>query len=300
MAEDNRAGASRPFQETYGAITVTGRRVEDVAPALGGDYPLIIAIHGGGYSSGYFDLPGLSLLDRAYAIGIPVIAIDRPGYIGTTPLAPEDCTIEQTAVWLNDMIGHIWQRHGGKARGVFLIGHSIGGAMAISIAAGRRSWPLLGIAVSGVGLLTIDHGSAAANAFPDMPFIVVPPAVKDQRMFGPEWTYGPDVPALSHQANAPCPRAELADIVGNWHHVVRDIAARVDVPVHYRQGEFDRLWIVGPEQAAAFGAAFTHSPLVDAAAFNSAGHCIDLHRLGAAFQLEQLAFALRSCLQTPA
>ncbi len=261
MADDHRPGASRPFEQSFGDATVTGRQVESVAPELAGDYPLVIAIHGGGYSSAYFDLPGLSLLDRAQAIGVPVIAIDRPGYAGTTPLPPEDCTIERTAGWLNDIIGQIWQRHGGQARGVFLIGHSIGGAMAISVAAQHPSWPLLGIAISGVGLSTPDR--SRENAFPDTPFVTTPPAVKDQLMFGPDWTYAPDVPALSHQANAPGPRAELVDIVFHWHHAVRQVAAEVEVPVHYRQGEFDRLWIGGPEQAAGFGAAFTRSRRVD-------------------------------------
>ena len=42
--------------------------------------PLIVAIHGGTYTSAYFDVPGYSLLDRADASGVPIIAPDRPGY----------------------------------------------------------------------------------------------------------------------------------------------------------------------------------------------------------------------------
>ena len=36
--------------------------------------PLVVAIHGGTYSSAYFDVPGYSLLDRAAAVGIPILA----------------------------------------------------------------------------------------------------------------------------------------------------------------------------------------------------------------------------------
>ena len=49
----------------------------------GGDLPLVIALHGGTYTSAYFDVPGYSLLDRASGLGIPVIAVDRPGYGGS-------------------------------------------------------------------------------------------------------------------------------------------------------------------------------------------------------------------------
>ena len=48
--------------------------------------PLVIALHGGTYTSEYFDIPGYSLLDRAEAAGVPVIALDRPNYGGSSPL----------------------------------------------------------------------------------------------------------------------------------------------------------------------------------------------------------------------
>lgn len=53
------------------------------------DYPLVIAIHGGTYTSTYFDVPGYSLLDRAAALGIPSIAIDRPGMAPARPSRPQ-------------------------------------------------------------------------------------------------------------------------------------------------------------------------------------------------------------------
>jgi pimeloyl-ACP methyl ester carboxylesterase len=44
------------------------------------DTPLVVAIHGGGFTSAYFDVPGYSLLKRAALLGIPAVAVDRPGY----------------------------------------------------------------------------------------------------------------------------------------------------------------------------------------------------------------------------
>jgi pimeloyl-ACP methyl ester carboxylesterase len=285
------------FSETVGAIKLSGRYRFPAAGALTKDYPLIVALHGGTYTSAYFDLPGYSLMERAVMLGMPVIALDRPGYVDTTPFAPEDATIANNAERLDTAIGEIWKRHGGKARGIVVIGHSIGGAITVSIAARHPSWPLLGIAVSGVGLETPRESGSQWAALPKIPLIELPPAMKDMVMFGPDWTFAAPMPALGHESDAPVPRQELIDITSTWHSAVRGLTAKVKVPVHYRQAEFDRLWIVDAEQVRGFGAAFTNSPRVDAALFNSVGHCIDFHRLGAAFQLEQLAFALRCCVQ---
>jgi pimeloyl-ACP methyl ester carboxylesterase len=261
------------------------------------DIPLVIAIPGGTYTSRYFDVPGYSLLEHAAVSGIPVIAIDRPGYGNSTPLPPPESTIAGNAARLDDAIGQIWKRAGNGASGIVLIGHSIGGAVTVEIASRRPAWPLLGIAVSGVGLLTPPKDAETYAALPDIPMIELPSQVKDQMMFGPSWTFSSDMPGRSHLADAPVPRAELIDITGTWSTRVRALAARVTVPVHYRQAAFDPLWIVDAEQVSGFGAAFSASPSVDARVFESAGHCIDFHRLGLAFHLEQLAFALRCAVK---
>jgi pimeloyl-ACP methyl ester carboxylesterase len=145
--EDNMDSASRGqegrFSEKVGAITVSGRRRFPAANALTRDYPLIVALPGGTYTAKYFDLPGSSPMDRAIALGVPVIALDRPGYGDTTPFAPAEATIANNAQRLDAAIGELWTRHCGKASGVFVIGHSIGGAITVSFAArairiGRR------------------------------------------------------------------------------------------------------------------------------------------------------------------
>ena len=58
-------------------------------------------------------------------------------------------------------------------------------------------------------------------------------------------------------------------------------------------GEFDKLWITNEDEVIQFGKAFSGSPSVDARLLASAGHCIDFHRVGVGFQLEQIGFALR-------
>ena len=262
-------------------------------PRVGGDIPLIVAIPGGSYTSAYFDVPDYSLMQRSAALQIPIMALDRPGYGESTPFPPPRATIISNAERLDDAIGRIWESLEIRPAGVVLIGHSIGGAIALSIAARRPGWPLLGVAVSGVGLTPPPGSAAAWAAIPDGPLIDVPLAAKDAAMFGPSWTIGADMPGGSRLADAPAPRAEVVDMNTGWPGRLREVAARIVVPVHYRQGEFDRLWITNQDEIDTFARAFTAAPTIDAGLYPSAGHCIDLHLLGAAFQLEQLAFALR-------
>jgi pimeloyl-ACP methyl ester carboxylesterase len=106
------------------------------------------------------------------------------------------------------------------------------------------------------------------------------------------------MPAASHIADARAPKAELVDIVSTWHERVIDLAARIEVPVHYRQAEFDGLWIVDEDEVRSFGAALSKSPMVDAALAPGVGHCIDFHRRSAEFHAQQLNFAMQ-CAALP-
>ena len=73
--------------------------------------------------------------------------------------------------------------------------------------------------------------------------------------------------------------------------------ARVRAPVHYRQAEFDRLWIVTDDEVAGFNHALTGAARVDGALWRGAGHCIDFHRHEAALQVQQLGCALQCAAQ---
>lgn len=256
--------------------------------------PLVIAIHGGTYTSAYFDVPGYSLLDRAQANGVPIIAIDRPGYGHTPAMPPAAATIVGQAHRLIPVLEEIWRRHGGNSAGIVLIGHSIGAAIAATIAAGAGDLPLIGLAISGVGLRTPPEHRPMWEAFPDIPLVEMPVAIKDNVMFGAPGSFDAAVmPAASHMANAPAPKAELVAIVSTWQDGVTATLAAIGVPVHYRQAENDKLWIVDQDQVDGFAAALTGSPRVDAAMVRATGHCMDFHHIGAALHVQQIGFALQ-------
>jgi pimeloyl-ACP methyl ester carboxylesterase len=267
------------------------------AAVAAADVPLVVALHGGTYSSRYFDVEGHSLLALADSLGIPIVAVDRPSYGESTLVEDTDSIILKNAEVLDELIGELWATHGAGTSGVVVVGHSIGGAITTALAARRPSWPLLGIAVSGCLVQVPAESGGAWAALPDTYLVELPAEIKDFLMFGPEWTYEDPMPKASHVANTTVPKAELLDITSTWLSNLPTTAAKVDVPVHARQGAFDHLWVTDDGQMATFASMFSGSPSVDARLVGIAGHCIDFHRVSRAFQLEQLAFALACCIR---
>ena len=290
---------SQPFTHTVGGsgaaagFSFTGRsNLAEVVPA-GGD-PVIVALHGGTYSSQYFDIAGHSLLDNATKQGIAVIALDRPNYLGSSTLTSEGSIIADNATVIGDAIGSIFSEHGGDAKGVVLVAHSIGGAIATIIAATPQSWPLLGLATSGCLVRVPAESAEAWTQLPPIPMIDLPVPLKDQLMFGPPETYDDAMPAASYPSNTLVPKAELLDITGAWIERRAETCAAVAVPVHHRSAEFDHLWVVDQSEVDAYRAGFTSAPSIDAELQLAAGHCIDFHLPSDEFQNSQLAFARAS------
>ncbi len=271
---------------TFGAASGRSRFPEGSV-----DTPLVVAIHGGSYDSAYFDVPDHSLLDRAEANGIAIVAVDRPGY-GDTPLLP-DMSFASQARFLADALRQTWDGHGAGRPGMVAIGHSIGAAITLTLASDPGDLPLLGVAVSGVGLRTPEGHNAAWDALPGTPLVLLPEDMKDVVMFGPEGSFDPASVTAARTANRTAPKSELLEITGGWAANVRDVLGRIAVPVHYRQGEGDKLWVVDEGEVHGFALALTRSPRVDAAMLRGTGHCLDFHAIGGAFQLSQLGFALQ-------
>ena len=133
------------------AIDVDGYHITGIATESAVEHlPLVVALHGGSYTSAYFDVPGHSLLEAGQANGFGVIALDRPCYGGSDPLPEGQVTFERNAEILDSAIAQLWTTRGGERPGVVVIGHSIGAAIAVHLAARRPAWPLLGIALSGI------------------------------------------------------------------------------------------------------------------------------------------------------
>ena len=274
---------------------VSGRFRMPDAPLEGA--PLVVAVHGGSYDSEYFDVAGYSLLNRAEANGIPIVAIDRPGYGEVPLLAAGEMTLAGQGRFLVKALADVWQLHGKGRVGIVLIGHSIGGAIALYAAANPGDVPLLGVAISGVGLRTPSEHRPMWESLPDLDLVSMPAEVKDFVMFGPPNSYDIRAPVCTRISDRRAPKAELIDIVSTWHDNVDDVLGAIEVPVHYRQAEFDKLWIVDQGEVDGFAAALRRSPKVDADMLRGTGHCLDFHHIGASFQLSQLSFALQCAVE---
>ncbi|MFG3133274.1 alpha/beta fold hydrolase [Streptomyces tendae] len=255
--------------------------------------PLIAALHGGTYTARYFDVAGSpdgSFLDVAVAHGHPVVAFDRPGYGGSTVLEPEANTFTRHAELLGGALAQATERLG--ADGVFLVGHSIGGMIALMIAAAEPDIPLIGVSATGMGAVIPSGGAAEAlGSLPAHATVDLPYDQRDQVMFGPEHTYRTEGIRQAHESYAPTPVKELVQAPKWPKEHLPAIAPKVRVPVHNALAEFDALWSSGPENVAGFAELFTAAPFVDASVARGTGHCIDHHTLGIATQLRQLAFA---------
>ena len=278
--------ATHPFTIHTGLGTISGLSAD------GGDSdrPLLVCLPGGSYNAHYFDVPGYSLLEVASQKGFPIVALDRPGYGGSDALVGE-VSFKRNAEVLTAAIAELWKEYAGRATGVVLIGHSMGGAIALHIAANERSWPLLGVSVSSIHTDAPEPVTQAWNSFPADAIIEFSTEQRLQFMYGPEGTFDPAVLQAAEVSCDPIPVAELLEVVGGWITDFPAIAARVDVPVHYALAEHEQLWISTDDNVREFADAFTLSPAVKAERVAGVGHNIDHHHGASDFHARQLDFA---------
>ena len=262
-------------------------------PAEPSGKPLIAALHGGTYTARYFDVAGSgqgSFLDVAAANGYQVVAFDRPGYGGSTPLEPAANTFARHAELLTAAVTAAAKDLGSTE--VFLVGHSIGGMIALMIAANHPAFPLIGVSSTGMGAVIPSGGAAEAlGSLPPDETVDLPYDQRDQVMFGPEATYDATGAEQAHEAYAPVPVRELVQAPAWPREHLATVAPSVRVPVHNALAEFDALWESSKENVDRFASMFTAAPFVDASVARGTGHAIDHHLLGHALHLRQLAFA---------
>ncbi len=262
------------------------------------DSPLLVCLHGGGYTSRYFDAPGCSLLTQASAAGFPAVALTRPGYPADDASARRQPSFAAAADIIADAIADVWDQLGGTRPGIVLTGHSIGAAVAVHVASQKYSWPLLGLAISGVGDILAPVTIELFAQLP--PDLVVEFSLDTARplLYGPEWTLNTTTLADVADLGVNYPSADLVEITNRWVDDLPKIAPAVDVPLHYALAEFDGLWVVSAERVDNFANHFANAPFVEASLWRGTGHNIEHHRLGQAYIRAVLTFAERCATET--
>lgn len=252
--------------------------------------PLIIAIHGGTYSSSYFDADAKhSATLCSNSLGIPVVAIDRPLYEGSTslyPLPDGESYHGQLAVWLHRFIlPALWAEFGKGCSSMLLHCHSLatpGAVIAAGMHArqeGKPTYPLAGLTISGFGS-RVHHANRNVDESRDEPseFINFSIEAKDDML--PAGTADPEIYKQTRRLNKPMPAAELQSMAGIWLHDTeqdwKTFAADVKVPVMIGIAERDTLWVGTEEHVKEFAGGFTRSSRVDASLVKDAPHCLEL------------------------
>lgn len=236
------------------------------------ELPLLACIHGGGCNGRYFDLKGSSMLAASLARGFSVLLVNRPGYGGNRPAAGAN-PIADTAPLIKTFIEQCRVEHVPEAAGVAIVGHSIGGAIALTIAAQRGDWPLRSVAVSGIGDEPPFRVSALEGVEGDA--IEAPQELSDALFYDPERALKWQAVLALRAVAEPWLVPELTEVISRWPREWRTCALDIDVPIHLRLAEHERIWTTGAGVVARMAAAFERSPCVDAALLLGGGHLYD-------------------------
>lgn len=259
--------------------------------------PLVVCIPGSGYDARYFDAPGYSFLDRLARCGHRAISFTRPGYPADDVSAAARPTFAQQAAILDDAVADTWPRFGEGCTGVVLLGHSVGGAVAVHLAARRPAWPLLGVAVSGVGdrpapgvaghFARVADGTVWTAEFESV-----------RRMFyGPPGTVEESIVPVLAGLLVAMPSGDPIEVNTSWADDLPTAAARVSVPVLHAFAEYETLWQTGEDRQAGFAALLTSAPFVETHRIAGAGHNIEHHRSAQRYAKVISRFARRCELQ---
>ena len=270
------------------SIPVAGGAFSARVSACGAPCGAILAIHGGGYTARYFDVPGQSFLRLAAAAGYWTVAIDRPGYGAmrerTLPFDAQVALLGDAARWL--------LAEAGAGLSLFLHGHSIGGMLALLLAGAETGLPIAGLAMTGAGAVNHERAAAAirARAASAESHSESAPDLRKLLMMGPGWSYDSDLAAFDAGRDVPSAIPDLRD-ASAWSEHFPAAAARCPVPVQFVVPEHDALWRSDAASLDGVAGLFAQAPFVELRVQRMAGHAVELHRLARAHAYRVLAFA---------
>lgn len=274
--------------------------------------PLIVGLHGGTYTSSYFNAgTATSVVRVAEQLGIPFIAIDRPGYQSSTALPPisegQNFLREEGKYLHKHILPEIWKEYGPEtgANTIVILAHSLGAAgtivaAALHATADQPEYPLGGLIMSGWGTVHARPQEQAAEMIKNLTVngrINWPLEHKDVPMFGVDpgeraLRVSPEILAMTAELDHSMSAGEITDATFTWLDYWLDYAKGVKVPIMYGMGEHDALWKTTKDNVEAFAQSFTSSPRVERGVVLEAPHCIELSYWGPGWTLRCLGFSI--------
>ena len=282
----------RPVMVQCPEITLSGYAI---APAQEPARGLILALHGGGSAPGYWDCPvdggRLSLMKLAAELGYHVLAIDRPGYAASEHFDPARLGLQDQVGFLFDAL-ESWCRALGFDGPTFVIGHSVGGKLALLMAADPRASRLTAVDALGVPIEFAGDGVGSEiqsweSAGTHIPFVNA--EFHRTICFGRDGSFSAEALAYDRTIGRPMPVAEYHQAIampGKWPTILPNVR----IPVQVTMAEDETMQRVGPEMASRAEHYLRNSVYARVAEQKAAGHNASLHHVGRAYHLRALAF----------
>ncbi|WP_028964917.1 alpha/beta fold hydrolase [Sphingomonas phyllosphaerae] len=249
--------------------------------------PLLLCLHGGGCNGRYFHLPGFSVAERAVQQGFDVLLVDRPGH-GLSVPGGSACPIVEAAGLLTGLLEAMMPRRSSSE--MVLLGHSIGGAVALTFAAASRL-RISAIAVSGIGrspteaaLSWLADFKADRDRVPPIDFF-----------FGPRGTYDWRAPIALRSAAETWHLDEVCEVLLAWPRRFDAIAARLTMPISISLSEHEKIWDLAELASGKFAAQFGNTSHMTSDVLPAGGHLYELHSNGPQMVQAQLAFLIAAC-----
>jgi len=282
---------SREFVVEVDGLSISGL----LAEPPGGATPraLVLAIPGNSMLGRYFDGPvdrNGSLLELGSRQGFTVWAIDRPGYGASAGAPDERVSLFGQVDLVHAALEWFAERHEVGA-GYFVVAHSYGLKLALTMAADGRSEPFLGVDGVGTGYrYTWDHDRGPQD--------MAKPGDRGAP-WGPGHLY-PD--GTFDRGRLPLERPPDSQGVSEaleWPSVLERVAPKITIPVRFTYGDHERLWPTDDDSLRELRALFTSSPRVETFIQQGAGHNVSLSHAAREYHQRALANAA-TCIEDAA
>lgn len=244
--------------------------------------PLAVCLHGIGCDGRYFQLNGNSWIDAASGRGLPCLVMDRPGYGRSAPALASP--LESGAAAIFEILDVVARRYPALGqRPIALVGHSFGGAVALTAAKSlRERGELAAVCLAGIGDVPNPEYGAAFGGIMQRP--------APYWLFGPGSTYDWRGVTALRASSCEWLREEIEELRDRWSERWMPLASTIEAPVHFRLAEHERIWDATAEGLERMSLSFTSSPLVDAAILPDGGHLYEVHTRGPELTASQVAF----------
>ena len=268
-----------------GPTTLSGRCAEPDTEPRG----LVVALHGGGARAAYFDSPvdeAASLIRVAAELGWRAVTLDRPGYGASADLATLRAADQV------ELIATATAQLRPPGAPVLLVGHSLGGIVAVHAAATDAIEGLVALALGGVPLRYTQEQTRRLAAIDTSGLHIqrAPGPLPDPvDWFGPTGSWDPRL--LEHRAElvTKTPSAEFLD-ARDCPVLLPSVLAEVRVPVQVAGAEHELTSAPADEVLAATCVALANAPHTETLVLPGSGHNLSLGLPARAYHLRVLAF----------